>query len=133
MTNQPGMRTLATVLLHHQTAKGSHYDWLMEDPPTADDPASRLWTARVELPSRQWMETEAWLLEEIAPHRRLYLIYEGPLSEGRGDVRRIDEGSIIPRVWAADRRVLEVRMRDFHGALELRRSDAQWWEARHVR
>ncbi|MCA8940775.1 MAG: hypothetical protein KDB07_13235, partial [Planctomycetes bacterium] len=33
-------------------------------------------------------------LREIAPHRRQYLDYEGPVSEGRGEVKIWDTGRI---------------------------------------
>jgi hypothetical protein len=36
--------------------------------------------------------------EELAAHRRLYLDYEGPVSGGRGNVRRWDTGTFTGEV-----------------------------------
>lgn len=61
------------------------------------------WDLLVEVPGQDRLPT--WQLTEdpcraigpiparrIADHRRIYLEYEGPLSEGRGVVRRVDRG-----------------------------------------
>jgi hypothetical protein len=37
-------------------------------------------------------EPEPFTAERIGDHRRLYLDYEGPISGGRGSVRRVAEG-----------------------------------------
>nr|WP_165245356.1 DNA polymerase ligase N-terminal domain-containing protein [Paludisphaera soli] len=38
----------------------------------------------------------------LADHRAAYLDYEGPVSRGRGSVRRVDGGVYVPIEWADD-------------------------------
>lgn len=128
-----GPRRLATVLLRHQARAESHYDWMLEDPTLSaadDDNGRTLWTARVAVPSAQWARLGQWDLEPIAHHRRAYLEYEGPLSNGRGQVVRVDEGTFTPILWREDRIEMEVAMREFAGRIELVRQDARRWQAR---
>lgn len=68
------------VLLHHTGAPdGDHYDLMLERDGT-------LATWRVASPALDGAR-------RIQDHRRAYLDYEGPLSEGRGEVRRIAAGT----------------------------------------
>lgn len=122
------MHRLPTALLLHRTAAGSHYDWLIADP---CEPGGRLWTARVGLPSRGWLAAGAFELVSIAAHRRAYLCYEGPVPGGRGTVRRVDEGFVLPRLWRAGRIVLELEMRRVRGRAELRAIGPGRWRG-HV-
>jgi hypothetical protein len=139
---------LPTVLLRHDLGASGHYDWLLADPRTAADPAARLWTARVQHPSSAWASLGSWDLESIAPHRRHYLTYEGPIGAGgevdgsledaqakrgaadRGSVRRVDEGTFIPRVWDDDRFVIELLFRQFTGLVTAERVSPTLWRAR---
>lgn len=61
------------------------------------------WDLLLEVPGRERLRTiqmQRWALDvgasaesrELAPHRRIYLEYEGEISAGRGRVERIDEG-----------------------------------------
>jgi hypothetical protein len=71
-------------LLEHTTAKGVHWDLLVERPDR-----DRLATWRLlENP----LENDEVPAEPIGDHRRIYLEYEGPISRGRGWVRRADRG-----------------------------------------
>ena len=85
-------------LLHHECptnfGKPSHWDFMLE----AED-ALITWELR-QLPS-SWLtalqleSSETSLLvpaSRLADHRLSYLDYEGPLTENRGSVRRIDRG-----------------------------------------
>lgn len=47
--------------------------------------------------------------ERIHDHRAVYLDREGPLSAGRGEVRRLERGSALIR--AADERRIELELR----------------------
>lgn len=73
------------VLLHDHPVV--HWDFLLENGETL-----RTWR----LP-RDPCQHDVMDAEEIAPHRRLYLDYEGPVSGGRGVVRRVAAGTA--RVW----------------------------------
>ena len=120
------MRHFRTVILHHTSRHGSHYDWLLEDPA---QPGGLLWAARVIHASDAWLSMGAFTLQPIAPHRRRYLSYEGPISGGRGQVRRVDEGVFVPRLWCEHRTVLDVSLGRFEGRVEMRRVSAACWKA----
>lgn len=82
------------VVLHHHwpdgparfphVAHGNHYDWMFQITAglltwaTAGLPAT-------DLPSRQ-------PAVQLPPHRRAYLQYQGPVSGGRGNVVRVEQG-----------------------------------------
>lgn len=125
------MRTLRSTLLLHRMPGGSHYDWLFESPPPEGgrDKAARLVCFRVPLDSRAWGCVQRWTMRQLPPHRRIYLDYQGSISGGRGQVRRIDRGIVLPRLWAAGRAVLDVRMRQFEGRVRLRRLTGDRWIA----
>ncbi len=100
------------VLLEHRW-NGVHWDlmfevedilrtWAIDAPVTAGQP----------LPAR-----------ELAPHRRVYLEYEGEVSGNRGTVRRVDRGTYIPLVWQPDLVRVELRGTQLVGTAELRRLD----------
>lgn len=128
------MRYLKTVLLRHdEPGGGHHYDWMIENP--APDPANAeaggasLVTWRVDFPSRQWGERGTMDLTPLKPHRRAYLTYEGPISRGRGSVRRVDQGSAAVRAWSPSEAVVDVNMTHFTGTLRLNRTAPHHWTA----
>jgi hypothetical protein len=125
------MRVVKTTLLLHTTAEGAHHDWLIEDPSLAGDAERGLWAARVAHPSRAWASLGRFDLIPLPPHRRRYLDYEGPLTDGRGHVRRVDHGTILPLLWAQGRLILDVRLQHFCGRLELRAAGPDLWRAHH--
>jgi hypothetical protein len=92
------------VLLHHecppQMGKPSHWDLMLER-------GEALWTWSLPRLPGAWQEAAASAGNDgvnsvaatrLADHRQLYLTYEGPVSENRGRVERVDEGDyeIIP-------------------------------------
>lgn len=113
------MLTVPTALLLHRTNDGSHHDWLVGMPDYHRDPGTRLWTARVRHASRHWYALGRFDLALIAPHRRAYLHYQGPVPAGRGTVTRIDRGTAGVRLWSHDRIVWDIQMRDFAGTIEV--------------
>lgn len=121
------MRPVPTALLLHTTREGSHHDWLLGDPDQAGLATDRLWTARLDPPSREWAAVGQFELTPLPPHRPRYLRYEGPISQERGEVRRVDAGYALALLWRTDRAVLAVRMVDFVGRVALHRvNDARW-------
>jgi hypothetical protein len=73
------------VLLEHTLPDGIHWDLMVELP---GRPLLATWrlaenplTWRAGVPA-----------ERIGDHRQAYLDYEGPVSDGRGEVRRLDRG-----------------------------------------
>ncbi len=118
MTNTTGGDTLRFVLLHHllpeSSARRSHFDFMIEG---QDD--LRTWSLAT-LP-REGASTFA---EEIAGHRKMYLDYEGPLSDDRGSVSRVDQGSYEmitcdDSIWEG-----ELRGRVYRGTFRFVRSSA---------
>ena len=73
------------VLLEHTLPDGAaHLDWLIERP---DDPREhRMLSFRCETDP---LGDAGWTGDRMADHRAHYLRYEGPVSGGRGTVRRI--------------------------------------------
>lgn len=122
------MRELATTLLMHTTAQGSHFDWLLGRPDDALQ-NGRLWTARVAYASDQWASMRSWVLQPLATHRRDYLQYQGPVSGGRGTVTRVDQGVFTARLWTADRIVIDLSFARAVGCVELSRLSDDLWRA----
>ncbi len=120
------MRACQSVLLLHVTPAGRHHDWLFEAP-GAPGGIGPLVCFRVGPDSGAWAEARRLVFDRLADHRRRYLDYEGSLSGGRGRVRRVDVGSVVPRLWSVDRAVLEVRLGGFAGGVILRRVGRARW------
>ena len=81
-----------TVILRHELADGAwHYDWLIarSDTPGGLEDRVLLGFRMESRPDRGSAELAAM---RMADHRVAYLTFEGPLSGGRGSVRRIAEG-----------------------------------------
>jgi hypothetical protein len=133
------MLRLPTCVLRHQTAQGSHFDWLLMpvipaasgfgngrsrastcDPKALTNPDARLWTGRVEHTSATWAKLGRFTLQRIADHRPIYLNYQGPISGGRGSVVRVDSGWVVPLLWSTSRIVVHVQMRYVCHRMELR-------------
>ena len=75
---------LRYVVLHHTGVENPHYDLMLEL-----TPGSQLSTWR--LP--HWPPTPGDPFTPLPNHRRDYLEYEGPISNNRGQVKRIAAGS----------------------------------------
>ena len=76
------------VVLHHDWPS-PHHDLMIED-----GDACRTWRLLGPL------DAASIPIEPLTPHRLAYLTYEGPVSNDRGEVRRIDAGTcIIDAEW----------------------------------
>ena len=71
------------ILQHHDAVFGRHIDLLLEVPNSKDLRAWRMASPPSLVPQPA---------EEIAPHRRAYLTYQGPVYPNRGYVARWDRG-----------------------------------------
>jgi hypothetical protein len=78
------MPSLRYVVLQHSDVSEPHFDLMLETLP-----GSTLATWR----SESWPIEQRTLLKRLRDHRRLYLDYEGQLSEQRGTVYRMAEGN----------------------------------------
>ncbi len=85
------------VLLEHQW-NGVHWDLMLEA-------GESLRTWAVDAPIVPDVELSARALPN---HRAVYLDYEGPISGGRGTVRRVDSGSFESIEWRDD--LVQVRL-----------------------
>lgn len=85
------MLKLPTVILYHQTASGSHYDWLWLDPVSS----KHLLGVRVPCPPNQWVLRQSFLAQPLAPHRLAYLTYQGKVSGDRGSVVQVAKGFVL--------------------------------------
>ena len=120
------MQHLPTVVLHHETKQGSHYDWLLAQPLVAGSEAL-IWAGRTTHHSRHWHRRGTWWLHRLAPHRAYYFTYQGPIppkhGRHRGRIRRVDQGTLVPKIWTPTRIVAAVSMRFFEAIVEIRLID----------
>lgn len=65
--------------------------------------------------------------EALADHRLLYLDYQGPVSGGRGEVRRWDAGTYALSAESADALDLEMAGEVLRGRAELHRRAGDDW------
>lgn len=110
------MHTRRFAILEHTTDQGVHHDLLIEDPDAAwqaddavdPDDARTLWAARIDPPPGAWLAARQLKLTPLPHHRARYLAYEGPLSAGRGRVRRLAAGRAGVLNWTPEERRLRL-------------------------
>ncbi len=78
--------SLRFVILHHRVAGGEHWDLMLEQ-----GEVLLTWQLEREPVDRAALPIRA---RRIGDHRRAYLDYQGPVSGGRGEVARTDEGEV---------------------------------------
>ena len=115
---------LRYVILSHSEVSEPHYDLMFETLP-----GSMLATWRAE----QWPLEFPTPITRLRDHRRLYLEYEGELSEQRGTVCRIAEGNC--QVEVGENAVWTIRLLSGVApqTLVLRRIDSERWVAEPAR
>jgi hypothetical protein len=79
------------VVLHHTGYGPDHFD-LMFEPPAGDASGGNAETLETFRAASWPIPSESLTLERLGRHRRAYLEYEGPVSRGRGSVRRVASG-----------------------------------------
>ena len=84
------MPSLRYVILHHQGIPDPHYDLMFER-----EPGGPLLTLR----SPTWPILNPTPVEPLPDHRRDYLDYEGPVSNKRGTVRRVQAGNYEGKLY----------------------------------
>ena len=103
-------------LLIHDSPRGLHYDFFLED-----GVALKSW-ALPRLP-------EAGLeiaCDALADHRSIYLDYEGPISGGRGTVTRWDQGTFAIESWTDNEIIVALAGTQLAGRVQLRFEAGQW-------
>lgn len=77
------------MLLRHKLPDGSwHFDWLIDRGSALPLVSFRV-LERVDIPT-----ITEFFADRIGDHRREYLQYEGPVSDGRGNVQRMASGIV---------------------------------------
>jgi hypothetical protein len=79
------MPPIRFVILHHATREGEHWDFMIER-------TDALATWRLER-EPAGHAAERIPATRIHDHRKAYLQYEGPISQDRGHVTRVEEGA----------------------------------------
>ena len=103
------------LVLRHDAIPEPHFDLMFE--PDSDSP---LLTWR----SPRWPLQSGDYVQEMPEHRRIYLDYQGPVSNGRGYVTRVHAGRY--RSDAKDSARFEATLED-GSALILRRDNSDQW------
>jgi len=105
----------AFVIHVHSGCGPLHFDLMLEG-------ADALATWQVPLDPAGLGPGESTPARRLPDHRTDYLTYEGPVSRGRGRVRRLDRGTYELLAAAEDRRVVRLDGQNLRGRFELRRS-----------
>lgn len=106
------------VILYHRLKASEHWDlmleqgeilltWQLERDPTGPSPFP--------IPARR-----------IGDHRKAYLTYEGPISGDRGEVRRVDAGTLDFDSTTADRVVFTLAGGRLRGRFVLAIENGDW-------
>ncbi len=101
------------VVLEHDW-NGVHWDFMLEA-------GAGLRTWAVDTPIEPGVELPA---RPLPDHRRIYLTFEGPISGGRGSVRRVAEGVFQTIAWRDDHVRVRLSSAQLVGEVDLYRSPA---------
>jgi hypothetical protein len=111
------------VLLYHDQAGSAHWD-LMIDRGTA----LATWQLLDPPETLAVMGGSPIRARRLADHRRIYLDYEGPVSEDRGHVRRIDRGECLALEASPTSWTIRLIGRVLRGTFVLSRIEDDRWE-----
>ena len=118
----------AFVILEHSGLGATHYDLMLEQEGAA------LATWQLDRVPGDLAAGESAPARRLPDHRREYLAYEGPVSRGRGQVRRVEAGTY--ELLGAEEGLWQVRFAGaaLAGLFELRRvgPPADAWELRRL-
>lgn len=106
------------VILHHTTAGGEHWDLMLEH-----GDALLTWQLPRDPSGDAGLPMPAIRIDD---HRKRYLDYEGPISRGRGDVRRVDSGTVEILELTASRCVFTLGGGQLHGRFVLTAQAGEW-------
>jgi hypothetical protein len=111
------------VILHHTGVDEPHYDVMFESSPGGPLHAWR---------SGTWPVIEPTHFTPLPDHRTDYLTYEGPLSDDRGEVKRVASGTCVITLPSADQYVVRFGD-DAIGTLVMTRTAQDRWTAMPMR
>lgn len=101
------------VILHHTGSGPEHWDFMLEE-------AGVLATWQCPSNPAALSPGETLLCQKLPDHRTAYLTYEGPVSDGRGEVRRVEEGSYNQLAASPKHRRVRLHGKTPLGLVELR-------------
>ena len=108
-------------LLEHKTPDGNvHWDFLLE---VAGQERLATWR----LADNPLTASGDIAAEKLPDHRRIYLEYEGPLTQNRGKVRRLDRGNAEVHAFTDENALAELAGEKLRGQATLRTSDSGMW------
>jgi hypothetical protein len=102
------------VVLCHEAVAQPHYDFMIELSEGGDLPTWR---------APRWPPSTGDYFVRLPDHRNAYLEYEGPVSGGRGTVRRVAAGACEARLGDG---VLSVAFPDGRELTAVKDSPEQW-------
>jgi len=106
------------VILQHKTSDGEHWDLMLERGEmllTWQLPRAPRDGSDFPMPARR-----------IADHRKRYLAYQGPIGGGRGEVRRVDAGTVEFQEFTAASCRIRLRGGRLRGEFSLEREGDTW-------
>jgi hypothetical protein len=115
----------AFVILLHTDHGPDHYDLMVEC-------GESLSTWRVGRNPLELNAGDSCPAVRLADHRKAYLAYEGPVSRGQGEVRRVERGTCELVEEHEARQQLRLTGHAFDGAFELRPVHGDEWELRRL-
>ena len=118
------MPSPVVILLHTLPDGSSHYDWLTSLP-GRDEVGLVAFRLDVSPLEPGWSRLMAVRMPD---HRRLYLKYEGAVSGGRGDVRRVAAGECLAWEEREGEIVAELAFEGVRVEIRARRIDRERWE-----
>lgn len=65
----------------------------------------------------------------LGGHRLFYLDYEGPVSGGRGHVKRWDYGTFVIRQWEPEKCEVDLQGQKMCGVCRFRKEEGDNWQA----
>jgi hypothetical protein len=120
-TQLGNVQSVRFAVLRHTDKRGDHFDLLIDSGPL-------LATWKCPRPPEQAVDSTL-SFARLKDHRRLYLDYEGPLTDDRGTVQRYDEGECLIHERTASRWELTFRGQRLAGrfALEALSGEGDEW------
>ena len=106
------------VILHHRLADGEHWDLMLQR-----GDVLLTWQLLREPIDRSSLPI---LARRIGDHRKAYLQYEGPISDNRGSVRRVDGGTVDFEETTPNRYIFALNGRRLSGRFLLAREGGEW-------
>ena len=109
------------VLLRHEVppefGRPSHFDLMLQS-------GSSLLTWEIDQVPLSKQSVKA---VQLPNHRLLYLDYEGPISDNRGEVRRVDQGTCYVEHQTVDCVIAHIAGQTLRGAILLDRVNLEQW------